>query len=86
MNRRIDDIPTSLIVIVFILAAIIGLSGCQSTGVYDGAKTANDASFNAAILRVCDPLSYLPAQRNLSEDALAARQLLCESISSLNNK
>ena len=59
------------------IASIFLMTGC---GVSNTAKDVNDITFNAALIRVCDPFAMLAAQRNMTEDTYAALQLLCEEM------
>lgn len=75
-----EGVIGKLIWVVAILLMLPLFSGCGATAAYEGAKTANDATFEAALVRICSPVATMAAMRRLDADGMAARQLLCESL------
>ena len=60
-----------------LLVALIALSSCGVSEIYNEAKGANDATFAAAMIRMCGPAAFLPASRQLTPDEQADRLALC---------
>ncbi len=61
--------------IVLLVISLMVMTGCGTT---QSLKEANDLTFGAAMIRICDPFAMLAAQRKLTEDGYVALELLCE--------
>ena len=62
---------------VALIASLAGLVGCNATEIYDEAKSVNDKTFAASIVRVCGLTAVLASERQLTLDEQVKLKELC---------
>lgn len=62
---------------VLVMALSVSLAACEMTGVYDEARSANDSTFAASIIRVCGLTAVLASERQLTAAEQMKLKELC---------